>query len=193
MVGRKRKGTKEVLDVPIDLASRIGMPGAVTPAHAAPEPIRRHDGPIESEREARGRPLLIGANEPDVALPTLREPARPTATAARPMMIGLEEALATPPVMVAEAPSEPTPAPPLVSSAREAPGTGEMDLVVPARIGRERRNLVTEGRDQGTVVFPKGEFKFYLDATPQERARRRAAQLRARGEIVDVKRVDSER
>ena len=130
MVGRKRKGTKEVLDVPIDLASRIGMPGAVTPAHAAPEPIRRHDGPIESEREARGRPLLIGANEPDVALPTLREPARPTATAARPMMIGLEEALATPPVMVAEAPSEPTPAPPLVSSAREAPGTGEMDLVV---------------------------------------------------------------
>lgn len=53
------------------------------------------------------------------------------------------------------------------------------------RIGSERSNLVTEGRDQGTVVFPKAEFKFYLDATPQERARRRAAQLRARGEVVD--------
>ncbi len=52
-------------------------------------------------------------------------------------------------------------------------------------IGRERENLVTEGRDQGTIVFPTAEFKFYLDATPQERARRRVAQLRARGEIVD--------
>src|SRR5213595_2515695 len=53
------------------------------------------------------------------------------------------------------------------------------------QIGHERPNLVTEGRDQGTVVFPNAELKFYLDASPQERARRRAAQLRARGEIVD--------
>jgi len=54
------------------------------------------------------------------------------------------------------------------------------------KIGEERKNLVTEGRDQGSVVFPHAELKFYLDATPQERARRRAAQLRARGEIVDM-------
>jgi cytidylate kinase len=54
------------------------------------------------------------------------------------------------------------------------------------QIGREHRNLVTEGRDQGTVVFPDAQFKFYLDATPQERARRRVAQLRARGEVVDA-------
>jgi len=53
------------------------------------------------------------------------------------------------------------------------------------RIGRERENLVTEGRDQGTIVFPQAELKFYLDASPQERARRRAKQLRERGEIVD--------
>jgi cytidylate kinase len=52
-------------------------------------------------------------------------------------------------------------------------------------IGAQRKNIVTEGRDQGSVVFPEAEFKFYLDATPQERARRRASQLRARGEIVD--------
>src|SRR5687767_10743082 len=57
------------------------------------------------------------------------------------------------------------------------------------RIGSERENLVTEGRDQGTVVFPQAQFKFYLDASPQERARRRAAQLRARGEIVDVNEI----
>ena len=65
------------------------------------------------------------------------------------------------------------------------PAIREMLVTQQQRIGRERKNLVTEGRDQGTIVFPKAEAKFYLDATPQERARRRAAQLRARGEIVD--------
>ncbi len=38
--------------------------------------------------------------------------------------------------------------------------------------GREG-GLVTEGRDQGSVVFPDADFKFYLDATPEVRARRR--------------------
>lgn len=56
-------------------------------------------------------------------------------------------------------------------------------------IGRSRRSLVTEGRDQGTVVFPQAELKFYLDATPAERARRRVHQLRARGEIVDYQEI----
>jgi cytidylate kinase len=57
------------------------------------------------------------------------------------------------------------------------------------RIGRERGNLVTEGRDQGSVVFPDAAFKFYLSATPEERAHRRARELRARGEIVDEKEI----
>ncbi|MGH7215246.1 MAG: (d)CMP kinase [Tepidisphaeraceae bacterium] len=56
-------------------------------------------------------------------------------------------------------------------------------------IGQSRPNLVSEGRDQGSIVFPGAELKFYLDATPQERARRRVAQLRARGEIVDYNEV----
>ncbi|HSI33086.1 MAG: (d)CMP kinase [Phycisphaerae bacterium] len=53
------------------------------------------------------------------------------------------------------------------------------------RIGAEHGNLVTEGRDQGSVVFPDAPFKFYLTATARERAHRRARELRARGEIVD--------
>jgi cytidylate kinase len=57
------------------------------------------------------------------------------------------------------------------------------------RIGRQRPNLVTEGRDQGTVVFPHADLKFYLDATPHERARRRVAQLRERGELVDHRQI----
>jgi cytidylate kinase len=36
-------------------------------------------------------------------------------------------------------------------------------------------NLVMEGRDIGTNVFPETDFKFYLDATLDERSRRRAA------------------
>jgi cytidylate kinase len=35
--------------------------------------------------------------------------------------------------------------------------------------------VVMEGRDIGTVVFPQADLKFYIDASPEERARRRAA------------------
>ncbi|HLL87715.1 MAG TPA: (d)CMP kinase, partial [Tepidisphaeraceae bacterium] len=65
----------------------------------------------------------------------------------------------------------------------------EMLVAQQQEIGRQRPDLVTEGRDQGSVVFPDAELKFYLDATPQERARRRVAQLRARGEIVDYQEI----
>ncbi|WPD23066.1 MAG: (d)CMP kinase [Candidatus Electrothrix scaldis] len=45
--------------------------------------------------------------------------------------------------------------------------------------------LVADGRDTGTVVFPKAAWKFYLDASPEERCRRRVDQLRRRGQEVD--------
>ncbi|WP_163335923.1 (d)CMP kinase [Desulfopila sp. IMCC35008] len=51
-------------------------------------------------------------------------------------------------------------------------------------IGR-RGKIVAEGRDTGTVVFPDAAYKFYLDADPGERARRRVAQLREKGEVQD--------
>ncbi len=69
------------------------------------------------------------------------------------------------------------------------PAIREMLVKQQQEIGRSHRDLVTEGRDQGTVVFPDAELKFYLDATPAERARRRVHQLRARGEIVDYQEV----
>ena len=49
-------------------------------------------------------------------------------------------------------------------------------------IGRQHPRLVTEGRDQGSVVFPAAPVKFYLDAAPQVRAARRAEQLRNAGQ-----------
>lgn len=48
-------------------------------------------------------------------------------------------------------------------------------------IASRLESLVTEGRDQGTVVFPNAEFKFFIDARPQERARRRVHQLALKG------------
>src|SRR5215210_4117212 len=65
------------------------------------------------------------------------------------------------------------------------PAVRELLVRQQQQIGRERPDLVTEGRDQGSVVFPEAGLKFYLDASPAERARRRVAQLRHRGEIVD--------
>jgi len=47
------------------------------------------------------------------------------------------------------------------------------------------RDMVCEGRDQGTVVFPEAGCKFFLVADPLERARRRQREMAARGEAVD--------
>ena len=48
-------------------------------------------------------------------------------------------------------------------------------LVERQRKEGERGGIVMEGRDIGTVVFPNADVKIYLDASPEERARRRAA------------------
>jgi len=58
-------------------------------------------------------------------------------------------------------------------------------------VGLQRRaagndDIVTEGRDQGTVVFPHAQCKIYLTASPEERARRRALELAERGQPTAV-------
>lgn len=45
----------------------------------------------------------------------------------------------------------------------------------------ERKGAVLEGRDIGTVVFPNAKYKFYLDADPEERVRRRHKELKESG------------
>jgi cytidylate kinase len=45
--------------------------------------------------------------------------------------------------------------------------------------------VVTEGRDQGTVVFPDAQFKFFLTGNVKERTRRRYEELKAAGQEVD--------
>lgn len=53
-------------------------------------------------------------------------------------------------------------------------------------------SIVAEGRDMGTYVFPGADFKFYLTATTEERARRRWAQLRESGKEADLSEVEKE-
>lgn len=52
-------------------------------------------------------------------------------------------------------------------------------------------DLVMEGRDIGTAVFPDAPFKFYLHASGAERARRRHAEIDGRGEDAGLEAVDA--
>lgn len=58
-------------------------------------------------------------------------------------------------------------------------------LELQRQLGR-RGNVVAEGRDIGTVVFPEAGVKIFLDASAQERARRRCDELRAAGQSVNI-------
>ena len=53
----------------------------------------------------------------------------------------------------------------------------------------EKGPLVAEGRDMGSVVFPDGAFKFFLDASPRVRARRRWEDFRRRGKSLPFEEV----
>jgi cytidylate kinase len=49
--------------------------------------------------------------------------------------------------------------------------------------------IVAEGRDMGTIVFPDAMHKFFLDASPEERAQRRQKQLAENGQKVEFQEI----
>lgn len=65
-----------------------------------------------------------------------------------------------------------------------APGVRGVMVEWQRQLG-SRRSMVGDGRDLGTVVFPKADFKFYLDADFKIRCKRRADEMRAKGQPVD--------
>ena len=65
-------------------------------------------------------------------------------------------------------------------------------MVTLQRAAGRTGNIVTEGRDQGTVVFPDAVCKIYLTATPEVRAERRHRDLASRGQQVPLTRVLSD-
>jgi len=67
-------------------------------------------------------------------------------------------------------------------SARPVVRAGLLDLQRRLALSPENTGAVLEGRDIGTVVFPDADVKFFVTATAEERARRRHAELRAKGD-----------
>lgn len=78
-----------------------------------------------------------------------------------------------------------------VSLIARNPGVREQ-LVQQQRILSKQGNVVMEGRDIGTVVLPKADFKIFLTASARERARRRKKELEKRGHYVNEERLKRE-
>ncbi|MCH7787804.1 MAG: (d)CMP kinase [Acidobacteria bacterium] len=57
------------------------------------------------------------------------------------------------------------------------------------RLGRRLGSFVTEGRDQGSIVFPDADMKFVLEAELEQRALRRLRDLQVDGEEVEFREV----
>lgn len=74
------------------------------------------------------------------------------------------------------------------SNVATLPVVREHLLCAQRQLGRET-SLLAEGRDMGTVVFPDAPCKFFLDASPEVRAKRRVAQLTALGKPAEYEAV----
>lgn len=72
-----------------------------------------------------------------------------------------------------------------------APGVRRVLVGMQQELGR-RNGGVLEGRDIGTKVFPETPHKFFLTARPDVRARRRHAELAAKGQTVELETVLAE-
>jgi cytidylate kinase len=66
------------------------------------------------------------------------------------------------------------------------------EMVARQRALGEQGGVVLDGRDIGTAVFPDAEVKFYLDADPRQRARRRQSELAAAGGGADLAAIEGE-
>jgi cytidylate kinase len=70
-----------------------------------------------------------------------------------------------------------------------APSLRDRLVKMQRQFASEQRKIVTEGRDQGTVVFPNADYKFFLTADAEKRTKRRADELMERGIKVDTGRL----
>lgn len=77
----------------------------------------------------------------------------------------------------------------IVSIVAAHPEVRDRLVAVQRAVASSHSKLVTEGRDQGSVVFPDADARFFLTASGQVRATRRVEQLRAKGRDVDLESV----
>ncbi len=76
-----------------------------------------------------------------------------------------------------------------VRFAASAPRVRQQLVAMQRAFAARHARIVTEGRDQGTVVFPEASAKLYLTADAVERAKRRKAELDAQGEQADLEQI----
>lgn len=79
-------------------------------------------------------------------------------------------------------------------SGRYASAVSALPAVRQFLLGLQRRlaeneNVIMDGRDIGTVILPQAQVKIFLTASPEERARRRFAELREKGQPADYDQV----
>ncbi len=79
----------------------------------------------------------------------------------------------------------------LVADIAKIPGIRHEIVKHQRKIGEEG-SIIAEGRDLTTIVFPDADFKFYLDASVKERAKRRFAELQAQKVDTTLEAVETE-
>jgi cytidylate kinase len=79
----------------------------------------------------------------------------------------------------------------MASAVSKSPAVRARLLTLQRELGRHG-GVVMDGRDIGTVVFPDADVKFYLDASAEERGKRRYRELKAKGMDVDVETITRE-
>ncbi len=79
----------------------------------------------------------------------------------------------------------------MASAVSRSPSVRARLLTLQRELGKNG-GVVMDGRDIGTVVFPDADVKFFLDASPEERGRRRYLELRSKGVDVDPARITRE-
>jgi cytidylate kinase len=79
----------------------------------------------------------------------------------------------------------------MASAVSKSPAVRGRLLTLQRELGRHG-GVVMDGRDIGTVVFPDADVKFYLDASADERGKRRCLELRAKGMDVDCAQITRE-
>lgn len=79
----------------------------------------------------------------------------------------------------------------MASAVSKSPAVRARLLLLQRELGRHG-GVVMDGRDIGTVVFPDADRKFFLEASSEERGRRRYRELAAQGMDVDLSRITQE-
>jgi cytidylate kinase len=79
----------------------------------------------------------------------------------------------------------------IASAVSKSPAVRARLLTLQRGLGR-RGGVVMDGRDIGTVVFPDADRKFFLEASPEERGKRRYRELAAKGMAVDQSKITRE-